>query len=67
MNVLILMGGDNSYISSDGNYPLCLSEVDGKTILQHLLEECANFSNAKITCIVRIDDIKRHHLKTGEF
>ncbi len=62
MNVLILMAGDSSFISTDGNYPLSLGEVEGKTVLQHLLAECANFPEAKLTCIVREEDIKRHHL-----
>ena len=62
MNVLILMAGDSSFISSDGNYPLSLCEVDGKTVLQHLLAECRNFPQANLTCVLREEDVKNHHL-----
>ncbi len=60
MNILILLAGDN--VATDGQYPLCLSEVNGKTILEHLLSECADFPNAKITCLAREEDVAEHHL-----
>lgn len=60
-NILILAANESSD-ARDNGYPICLTEIDRKPLIQHLAEQCALIPNAKITLAVREDDCKRWHL-----
>lgn len=60
-NVLILAASE-WYDTRDSGYPLCLTEVNGKPLIQHLVEQCHSIHNAKLILAVRDEDCKRWHL-----
>ena len=60
-NVLILAANE-THDDRDSGYPLCLTEVDGKPLIQHLSEKCNSIPNVKLTLAVRDQDCKRWHL-----
>jgi hypothetical protein len=37
-NILILAAGQNNFDNHDGGYPLCLTELDGKSLLERIVE-----------------------------
>lgn len=61
MNILILAAND-FHDDRDSGYPLGLSEVNGKTLLQHLTEQCNAIPGAQLTLAVNEQDCKRWHL-----
>lgn len=60
-NILILAAHD-ARDSRDHGYPICLTEIDRKPLIQHLVEKCALIPNAKIKLAVREEDCKHWHL-----
>ncbi|MFJ2713328.1 glycosyltransferase family 2 protein [Pseudomonas sp. NPDC087346] len=60
-NVLVLAANE-PHDDKDSGYPLCLTEVDGKPLIQHLSEQCNAIKDSKIILAVREDDCKRWHL-----
>ena len=61
INILILAAND-VHDDRDSGYPLGLSEIDGKTLLQHLTEQCGAIDDAQLTLAVSERDCKRWHL-----
>lgn len=61
INILILAAND-FHDDRDSGYPLALSEINGKTLLQHLTEQCHSIPDAQLTLAVREQDCKRWHL-----
>jgi NDP-sugar pyrophosphorylase family protein len=61
MDILILAAND-FHDDRDRGYPLALSEINGKTLLQHLTEQCASIADARLTLAVNEHDCKRWHL-----
>ncbi|WP_426110389.1 glycosyltransferase family 2 protein [Massilia sp. PWRC2] len=61
MNILILAAND-FHDNRDSGYPLALSEVNGKTLLQHLTEQCNSILGAHLTLAVNELDCKKWHL-----
>ncbi|MNB58009.1 hypothetical protein D3C87_531080 [compost metagenome] len=60
-NVLVLAANE-PHDDKDSGYPLCLTEVDGKPLIQHLSEQCNVIKDSKLILAVREDDCKRWHL-----
>jgi NDP-sugar pyrophosphorylase family protein len=60
-NVLILAANE-LHDDRDSGYPLCLTEVNGKTLIQHLTDKCSAIADVKLTLAVREEDCKRWHL-----
>jgi len=60
-NILILAANESSD-ARDNGYPICLTEIDRKPLIQHLAEQCAAVPHAKITLAVREEDCKHWHL-----
>lgn len=60
-NVLILAANE-LHDDRDSGYPLCLIEIDGKPLIQHLTEKCSAIPDVKLTLAVREEDCKRWHL-----
>lgn len=61
INILILAAND-FHDDRDRGYPLALSEINGKTLLQHLTEQCHAIPGAQLTLAVNEQDCKRWHL-----
>lgn len=62
MKVLILAGGQSDFNSADGNYPVCLTEIDGAPLIQHLIKRCAPLGNVGYVVALREQDIRQYHL-----
>jgi len=62
LNVLILAGGQSESNVDDGNYPLCLAEVDGVPLIEHLVKACAHTCAAGLIVAFRKSDIEEFHL-----
>lgn len=60
-NILILAASE-LHDARDHGYPLCLTECDGKPLIQRLAEQCASIPNARLIFAVREEDCKRWHL-----
>lgn len=60
-NVLILAANE-PHDDRDSGYPLCLTEVEGKPLLQHLTEQCESIDDLNLILAVRDEDCKRWHL-----
>lgn len=62
MNVLILAAGQVDFNAHDGNYPLCLSEIDGIPLIERLIQVCSNLGEISFIIALREQDIRHHHL-----
>lgn len=62
MTVLILAGGQSDSNADDGNYPLCLAEIDGVPLIQHLVDACKATAPLRFVAAFRKPDIDSFHL-----
>ena len=62
MNILILAAGHQNFDTQDGSYPLCLTELDGKPLIELLIKACSSISQAHFIVALREQDIRRYHL-----
>lgn len=62
-NILILAAGSNTAEKQAGSsYPLCLTEYDGRSLIEHILLNCKDIPDARYTFALRQEDISHHHL-----
>jgi dTDP-glucose pyrophosphorylase len=59
INVLVLGAGE----SSSSSYPVGLTEVNGKSILERIALECASIEKAQVLYIFAERDIEKYHLE----
>lgn len=59
MNIVILMAGKQSVVNQDVDYPLYLSEVQGRTILERQIDICLPLQPNEIIFCVHADHIKK--------
>lgn len=62
LNVLMLAGGQSDSNADDGNYPLCLAEINGAPLIQHLVNACKAIGPISFIAAFRRSDIDRFHL-----
>jgi len=62
MNILILTAGQMTFVSQDGDYPLCLTEFDGTPLIEKLIQSCHSISDANFIVTLRDQDTHRYHL-----
>lgn len=62
LNLLVLAGGQSDSNSDDGNYPLCLAEINGAPLIQHLVQACAPIEITRFVAAFRKSDIDEFHL-----
>lgn len=62
MKILILAAAQANSEALDGNYPLCLAELDGRPLIERLIENCNSVGDAKFIVALRELDIRRFHL-----
>lgn len=62
LNILILAGGQSDSNADDGNYPLCLAEVKGAPLIQHLVNACKATEATRFVAAFRKPDIDTFHL-----
>jgi hypothetical protein len=62
MNILILAAGDPEFDSRDAHDPLCLTELDGLSLIQRTVMACDAFERAQFTFALRKEEANRFHL-----
>ncbi len=62
MRVLILAAGDQQGEFEDNDYPLCLTEFDGTTLLESIARKCAALPASEWIFAMRERDVRRYHL-----
>lgn len=63
MNVLILAAGNPSFQVEGEKYPLYLTEIDGLMLLQKIVNQCADISEAKFIFVFNRDEVEKYHLR----
>lgn len=61
-NVLILAAGHTDIEAHDGGYPLCLTELEGVSLIERIVANTHNIKNAQFTFALREADVERFHL-----
>jgi len=61
-NILVLAAGHTGVSTGDNDYPLCLTETDGVSLLERIVGNAANVRNASFTFALRDQDVQRFHL-----
>jgi hypothetical protein len=62
INILVLAAGQVGQDKSNDHYPVCLTEVDGKSVLEKIVENTRNLENAKYVFAISEIDIEKFHL-----
>lgn len=62
MNILVLAAGQPSPDIQDGNYPVCLVELEGVSVLELLVKACKDLKDTQFIFTFCENDIRRHHL-----
>lgn len=62
INILILAAGPAKFEARDGGYPVCLTEVDGTPLLEHLVEKTREIRDAHYVYALLDEDLERFHL-----
>lgn len=62
LNVLILAGGQSDSNVDDGNYPLCLADVEGAPLIEQLVQASARVGATGLVVAFRKSDIEAFHL-----
>jgi NDP-sugar pyrophosphorylase family protein len=62
LNVLILAGGQSDSNVDDGNYPLCLAEIEGAPLIERLVRACAHIRATGFVVAFRKSDVEDFHL-----
>lgn len=61
-NILILAAGKSNSTSAEREFPLCLTEIDGVSLLEKLVENTKGIPDAKYVFAMLDKDIQRFHL-----
>lgn len=63
MNILLLAAGGNITEVEDNGFPLTLSELNGRPLIQHLIEVCLNIDeNINLIIAFKRSDIQKFYL-----
>ena len=63
MNIVLLAGGKSRFkVEGDEQYPICLTEIDGEPLINHILSSTSTIDNANLICIIRRSFVDKYHL-----
>lgn len=62
MKVLILAAADQPGDFEDSDYPLCLTEFDGTTLIERIARKCAELPASEWIFAMREREVRRYHL-----
>jgi NDP-sugar pyrophosphorylase family protein len=62
MNILILAAGNPEFDTKDGNYPLCLTELEGIPLIERIVKACEPLQANRSVFGLRKEDVNRYHL-----
>lgn len=63
LNILILAAGKAQSKEREGDYPLCLTETDGVSVIEKILAKTVGLENASYTFAIQDADAHRFHLE----
>jgi hypothetical protein len=63
ISILILAAGPSGLETHDGEYPLCLAEFDGLSLIERIVLNTRNIKSTKYSFAFRNDEAKRFHLE----
>jgi hypothetical protein len=61
-NILVLAAGRSKSEDGDGEYPQCLTELDGVSLLERIVTNLQSFEDARFTFAVLEKDARKFHL-----
>lgn len=61
-NILILAAGPAVFEANDGGYPLCLTEQNGAPLLEHIVFNTRNITDAQYAYAFAASDVNRFHM-----
>lgn len=61
-NILVLAAGQVAFNISDGGYPLCLTEIDGVSIIERVVNNTRSINGATYSFAILEKDAQRFHL-----
>ena len=62
MTTVLILAADGWHDQRDAGYPLCLTEIGGKPLIQLLVEKCSRIDHAHLVVAVEDADCRRWHL-----
>lgn len=62
VNILVLAAGVIDIDVRDGGYPICLTEIEGRPIIEWIVAKTSNIKNAKYTFALREEEVAQFHL-----
>jgi dTDP-glucose pyrophosphorylase len=62
MTTVLILAADGRHDQRDDGYPLCLTEIGGKPLIQLLIEKCGTIADARLIVAVEDADCRRWHL-----
>ena len=62
MQSVILAAGNTFVNGADANYPVSMTEFNGKPLAQWIIEDLSTLPNNKIIVVVNQDEINRYHI-----
>lgn len=63
LNIIILAGTKTDDAHLEGEFPHYLSEFYGVSLIQSLVDKCANLNPTKIICMAPSADVSKYHLR----
>jgi hypothetical protein len=63
INILILASGKLNHKNADNEYPLCLSEIDGASVLERIVNNTARITNTQYTFTFLETEAVQFHLE----
>ena len=61
-NILVLAAGQVTFETHDGGYPLCLTEMDGKSLLERIILNTGDITQSNYAVALLDKDAQRFHL-----
>lgn len=61
-NILVLAAGHQNHSDTESEYPVCLSEFDGRALIERLVDNTRRISSAAYTFALRKEEVERYHL-----
>lgn len=62
MNIILLAAGSTEFNTHDGNYPLCLTEVDGVPLLERQANQAIGAGAKKFIVTLKAEEVTKFHL-----
>lgn len=62
MNIVILAAGVTNFAGSGDVYPLCLTEIGGRPLIEHQFNACSGIDDVRFIVALRASDVSKFHI-----